>query len=106
MNNVSPLTIPVDHPAFAGHFPDNPTVPGVVLLDLALHAITTATRFDFEHCEISTVKFLKPVLPNEQVFIHHTELESGAIKFEVLSGTQQVAIGRVINNASKKAPST
>lgn len=102
MNDVTQWTVPADHPAFAGHFPGNPTVPGVVLLDIALHAITAATGIDLAVCEISTVKFLSPVLPNEQIGIQHTLLETGAIRFEILSGTRKIATGRVINNSPKR----
>ncbi|HEC59117.1 hypothetical protein LCGC14_0849180 [marine sediment metagenome] len=101
MNNVTHLTIPADHPAFAGHFPGNPTVPGVVLLDIALHAITTATGTDLAVCEISTVKFLSPVSPNEPISIEHTLLPTGAIRFEIVCGTRKIATGRVINHSSK-----
>lgn len=104
MKNSSQWTVPENHPAFAGHFPGNPTVPGVVLLDIALHAITAATGIDLVKCEISTVKFLSPVSPNEHIFIQHTLLKTGAIQFEIFSNTRKIAIGRVINNASKIPP--
>lgn len=100
MNNVIQWTIPAEHPAFAGHFPGNPTVPGVVLLDMALHAITTATGIDLALCEISTVKFLSPVLPNEPINIQHTLLETGAIDFKIFCNTRKIAIGRVIHHSS------
>jgi len=101
MNNVTKWTVPADHPAFAGHFPENPTVPGVVLLDVALHTIAAATGINLDVCEISSVKFLSPVSPNEQILIQHTLLETGAIRFEILSSSRKIAIGRVINNSAK-----
>jgi len=101
MNNVTQWTVPADHPAFAGHFPGSPTVPGVVLLDVTLHAISSATGIALDLCEISSVKFLSPVSPNEQLRIQHTILDTGVIRFEILSATRKVAIGRVINNSQK-----
>ena len=99
MNNVTQWTVPADHPAFAGHFPGNPTVPGVVLLDVALHAIATSTGISLDVCEISSVKFLSPVAPNDKVSIQHTLLESGAIRFEILSGQRKIASGRIMPNS-------
>jgi len=36
------LQIPSDHPAYAGHFPGQPILPGVVLLDAAQRLIESA----------------------------------------------------------------
>ena len=96
MNNVTHWKVPADHPAFAGHFPGNPTVPGVVLLDQALHAIAASLGISLAVCEISAVKFLSPVAPGDELLISHTLLESGAIRFEILSGTQKIAEGRIL----------
>ena len=61
-----PLFIAADHPAFAGHFPSHPVVPGVVLLDLSLRAIggvrAAATRAPIR---ISSAKFLSMVGPGD-----------------------------------------
>jgi 3-hydroxymyristoyl/3-hydroxydecanoyl-(acyl carrier protein) dehydratase len=35
--------VPRDHPAFEGHFPGRPLLPGVALLAEALAAVTEAT---------------------------------------------------------------
>ena len=37
------VTIARDHPAFAGHFPGAPVLPGVVLLSLVIEAVAADT---------------------------------------------------------------
>ena len=64
------FAIDAAHPAFAGHFPARPIVPGVVLLDQSLRAIAATFGLDDEAiastiCKIGTAKFLSPVGPGE-----------------------------------------
>ena len=53
MNDAIHWTVPPDHPAFVGHFPGTPILPGVMLLDTVLHAIATANGISLDGCEIS-----------------------------------------------------
>jgi 3-hydroxyacyl-[acyl-carrier-protein] dehydratase len=85
------LPIAPDHPAFAGHFPGTPIVPGVVLLDLALVAIGTALGQELSACHINSVKFLSPVKPGEPVQLRYEAQASGAIRFDLSSGERKVA---------------
>ncbi len=93
MKKQTPLTIPADHPAFAGHFPGTPIVPGVVLLDEAMQAIVADSGLAETAWQISSVKFLSPLKPGEAVIIAHEQLVNGTIKFEVLEGSRQIVIG-------------
>lgn len=92
---LTPLTLPRDHPAFAGHFPGTPIVPGVVLLDEILHAISAAEGISLAACYINSVKFLSPLKPGESVMIAHEVEESGTIRFEMLCGERRIMIGNV-----------
>jgi 3-hydroxymyristoyl/3-hydroxydecanoyl-(acyl carrier protein) dehydratase len=87
------LTIASDHPAFAGHFPGLPIVPGVVLLDEALCAIGSAIGTDLSACRISSIKFLSPVHPGEPVSVSYEISGTGAIRFDILSDERRVATG-------------
>ena len=53
-----------DHPTAEGHFPDNPIIPGALLLDHVLRAVNSdapmALRF---------VKFLRVVRPGDRIEI-------------------------------------
>ncbi|WP_439686084.1 Acyl-coenzyme A synthetases/AMP-(Fatty) acid ligases-like protein [Cupriavidus oxalaticus] len=65
------FVIDASHPAMAGHFPGNPIVPGVVLLDHALLALGSALGRPLVPTQAGTIKFLSPVRPGERVEIEH-----------------------------------
>ena len=67
------MLIPADHAAFAGHFPGEPIVPGVVLLDETLYRISDAQRVAAHECAIHSAKFLSAARPGEplQLVIRH-----------------------------------
>ncbi|HEU4663561.1 MAG TPA: hydroxymyristoyl-ACP dehydratase [Dokdonella sp.] len=56
------VRIGADHPSLPGHFPGNPIVPGVVLLDRVASAIE---RDGARLRRIHSVKFLAPLRPGE-----------------------------------------
>ena len=91
-----PLTIAVDHPAFSGHFPGTPIVPGVVLLDEAVHAIGLVENISLACCQISTAKFHSTVRPGESLAVDHQKLANGSLRFTIRSGERMVATGSLI----------
>jgi 3-hydroxyacyl-[acyl-carrier-protein] dehydratase len=56
--------ISADHPSLPGHFPGEAIVPGVVILDEILAALTH-WREDSHVIVISAVKFLVPLKPGQ-----------------------------------------
>ena len=68
MIDAGAFTIPHDHPALPGHFPGNPVVPGVILLDRATAAILAAYP-GHRLAALPQVKFLRPVRPGDAVSI-------------------------------------
>lgn len=101
MDGKTVLCIAADHPAFAGHFPGMPILPGVVLLDAAVHALTQAMRASScppegsaqAVCQISSAKFLSPVRPGETLTIACTSTPSGSTRFDISGGGRKVATG-------------
>ena len=78
-----PLSIAADHPAYAGHFPGQPILPGVVLLDAALHALATQQGLPGATGQIKSAKFLSPVQPGEALTLHTSETSGGSLRFEI-----------------------
>lgn len=99
MRSETTLHIPPDHPAFAGHFPGAPIVPGVVLLDAAVHAMQRLLG-RAGPCEIGAAKFLSPVGPGETLTIALDTTATGGVRFEISSAGRKVATGTLAPGAA------
>lgn len=95
-NKITRWTVPLDHPAFAGHFPGMPILPGVVLLDTALQTIAQSSGITLDRCEISSIKFLSPVTPGDELEIQHVVSANGTIRFEIAAGIRKIASGSIL----------
>ncbi len=90
------ITIPADHPSFAGHFPGHPVLPGVSLLSLVLQALAERPSLASKVSgmpRIDNAKFLAPVGPGARLSVSLKEQGSG-VAFEVRSGDTTVARGQ------------
>ena len=85
--------VPADHPTFAGHFPGNPIVPGVVLLDRAILFAEEMLGQPGLNWQVGNAKFFSPVLPEEALTFVLTTKPSGAISFTVRAAERDVASG-------------
>ena len=93
MGVINALTIPADHPAFAGHFPGAPILPGVVLLDVALREIELAGTQPGSGWKIAAAKFHSPVAPGEPLTLEREHLPDGSIRFAIHCTGRIVASG-------------
>jgi len=87
------VAVAADHPAFAGHFPGRPILPGVVLLGWAARALEAVAGAPALPCELGVAKFLRPVGPGAVLTIRHTRQADGAWRFEILGAAGPVASG-------------
>ncbi len=68
MNEITGhIVVPRDHPSLAGHFPDHPIVPGVVLLDAVLETMRASVARPIKLESIVSTKFLQAVEPERRV---------------------------------------
>jgi hypothetical protein len=107
MEHCIELHVHADHPAFAGHFPGNPILPGVVLLAEVFEAVLavpalapvlgTAPR-------LGVVKFLTPVRPGDTLVLRlrHTPQAAApsGLRFEAWCGPTLAASGHFENGTS------
>lgn len=87
------LAVPLVHPAYAGHFPDRPILPGVVLLDLAKAAIEGASGTTITG--VAVTKFLSPSLPGDALLLDFDTTDTAA-RFEIRCDARRIASGRFV----------
>jgi 3-hydroxyacyl-[acyl-carrier-protein] dehydratase len=89
------FTIPADHPCLPGHFPGRPLVPGVVILEQVLLAISRQCEVPLTALRLPQVKFMASLLPGQTATI---ELEGAAPRwrFKVLHEAQLLVRGELV----------
>jgi 3-hydroxymyristoyl/3-hydroxydecanoyl-(acyl carrier protein) dehydratase len=92
----SALNVAADHPAYPGHFPGRPILPGVVLLAEAVAAIAQASGRACDRWSIASAKFLQPVTPGTALTLAHSATPGGGVRFEIRSGDRTVAGGTLV----------
>ncbi len=88
-----------DHPCLAGHFPGNPIVPGVVILDEVANIIVQQNKA-FKINGFSSVKFLQPLLAEQDVSVKLNDVivanaGHAKIKFSVFNSDDLIAQGEI-----------
>jgi len=99
----SHFDVPVDHPAFAGHFPGRPMLPGVAILAEALAALEAATGTPCDAWQVESVKFTSAVGPGASLTITH-HVQEGRARFEVHEGARRVASGVLASGTPPAKP--
>ena len=81
MNPETRCVIAADHPSLAGHFPGNPIVPGVVILEEVVRAFE-AWRPEKQPVGMPVVKFLAPLRPEQAFTIRFAKSGARGFRFE------------------------
>jgi 3-hydroxyacyl-[acyl-carrier-protein] dehydratase len=87
--------VPTGHPAFAGHFPGRPIVPGVVLLDQALLLAQAQLGRHGGAWQVAQAKFLSPCGPGDELVFELNEGARGGLGFVVRCAGRDVASGQL-----------
>ncbi len=90
------LALPADHAAFAGHFPGQPVLPGVVQVDWAVQLAETHLASGLPAALDYQVKFRRVVPPGGVLALElRIDRERGALAFTYRAGGEIVSSGRI-----------
>lgn len=82
------------HPCLEGHFPGDPIVPGVVIVDEVMQGLLLKKN-TLKITHLTSVKFLKVIKANQTVQVNMTEKKPGYLQFECFSNDLICASGKI-----------
>jgi len=99
----STLEIAAGHPAYTGHFPAFPVLPGAVLLDAVFAALCEARGIQITDWRIASAKFLNVVRPGDALMVEHEAPDAATIRFTIRNDERNVATGTLCRSATASA---
>ena len=81
------------HPALPGHFPGQPIVPGVVMLERVLAALAAE---GLKASGVKRMKFTRPLAPGEEFSVEWELPRKGGLRFSVRAGEEMLASGQLL----------
>ena len=96
------MIVPAELIYFEGHFPDNPLLPGAVLIDWAIHYGKQQFTIEGEFLQMEAIKFHEFILPGDQ-FSLSLEYDSskGKLKYSYDSEKGRHSSGRIVFGAKR-----
>lgn len=89
----SSFVVPASHPCLEGHFPGQPIVPGVLLLDHVQSAAEDWLGREFASTRWAQIKFLRPLLPEQEAHIQLERMDdSPRIRFRIITPTDDALV--------------
>ena len=101
LRHSASFIVPLRHPAIEGHFPGNPVVPGVVILEQVVSSAENWLGSPLKLRGLPQVKFLRKLSPGEQACLELRSL-GARLEFSVSCDGEPVAKG-VISRATDDA---
>lgn len=97
--NISPhgatLFVPKDLSYFDGHFPENPVLPAFAILEASVDLIRIIVGRELQLVQVSTSRFLAPIVPLDTVQIRLEQNSSGGWQIEWIGSDQKQKLAQL-----------
>ena len=93
---VATVRIPASHPAFAGHFPGLPILPGVVQVDWSVKLGRERLGLAGEFAAAENLKFLSIVRPGAHLTLALELLDTSRLRFGYSSRSRKYSSGTLV----------